>query len=123
MANDLDWLLWRGISFKALMALGSNYFQELIEAYVLPCSLCSAEDHPLPAFHLCPAGSQLGAPATLCVPVHLFSHVPEQAQPAVQSGATAKSPYPGTRFLCICSIVTPAVLKATLATGFGELFP
>lgn len=43
------------------MALGSNYLQELIEAYVLPCSLCSAKDHPLSTFHLSLAGSKLWA--------------------------------------------------------------
>lgn len=77
------------------MALGLNYFQKLIEDYVLPCSLCSAEDHPLPGFHLSPAGSQLWAPATLCVSVQLFSRFPEQAEPAVKSDATTKLPYPG----------------------------
>lgn len=47
------------------MALGSNYLQELIEAYVLPCSLCSAKDHPLSTFHLSLAGSKLWAFATV----------------------------------------------------------
>lgn len=47
------------------MALGSNYLQELIEAYVLPCSLCSAKDHPLSIFHLSLAGSKLWDFATV----------------------------------------------------------
>lgn len=47
------------------MALGSNYLQELIEAYVLPYSLCSAKDHPLSTFHLSLAGSKLWALATI----------------------------------------------------------
>lgn len=47
------------------MALGSNYLQELIEAYVLPYSLCSDKDHPLSTFHLSPSGSKLLALATI----------------------------------------------------------
>lgn len=47
------------------MALGSNYLQELIEAYVLLCSLCSAKDHPLSTFQLSLAGSKLWAFATV----------------------------------------------------------
>lgn len=66
--------------------------------------------------------SWLGAPATLCVSVQLCSHFPEQAEPAVEPAATAKSPYPGT-YLFIYSLVMSAVFKATLATGFGYLFP
>lgn len=67
LSNDPDWLLCRGIEFKALMALGSNYFQQLIEAYVFPCSLCSAEDDPLPALHWFLQDLSWGSCQALCL--------------------------------------------------------
>lgn len=112
MSDHLDWLLWRGISFKALMALGSNYLQELIEAYVSACSLCSAEDHPLPAFPDSPAGSQCGLLPHFCV-------FREHSKPA---GKSEKCPI-HVLDCFIYFIVTPAIFKAILATGLGSLAP
>lgn len=118
MSNDLDWLLLRGISFKALMALGSYYLQELIEAYVFPCSLCSAEDHPLPASICLLQDLSCGLLPHLCV----LSHFPQPSEPAGTSHATTEAPCPGIGLFYLF-IVTSAISKAALATGLGSLVP
>ena len=75
------------------MALGSNYLQELIEAYVLPCSLCSAKDHLLSKFHLSLSESKLGFCYSFLSPYILFNQSPTQSGIVVKSDAKIKLLY------------------------------
>lgn len=56
------------------MALSSNYLQELMEAYVLPYSLCSDKDHPLSTFHLSLTVSQVWTFASFLSPYILLTN-------------------------------------------------